>query len=70
MWKKLAKTMGKLICDEIIDVKETNFNEKNITYETQNLYILLTLLIDVSIYYCLVKYRKNKNSYYHFVTQN
>ena len=62
--------MGKLICDEIIDVKETNFNEKNITYETQNLYILLTLLIDVSIYYCLVKYRKNKNSYYHFVTQN
>ena len=50
MWKKLAKTMGKLICDEIIDVKETNFNEKNITYETQNLYILLTLLIDVSIY--------------------
>ena len=70
MWKKLAKTMGKLICDEIIDVKETNFNEKNITYETQNLYILLTLLINVSIYYCLVKYRKNKNSYYHFVTQN
>ena len=70
MWKKLAKTMGKLICDEIIDIKETNFNEKNITYETQNLYILLTLLIDVSIYYCLVKYRKNKNSYYHFVTQN
>ena len=70
MWKKLAKTMGKLIFDEIIDVKETNFNEKNITYETQNLYILLTLLIDVSIYYCLVKYRKNKNSYYHFVTQN
>ena len=70
MWKKLAKTMGKLICDEIIDVKETNFNEKNITYETQNLYILLTLLIDVSIYYCLVKYRKNKNIYYHFVTQN
>ena len=62
--------MGKLICDEIIDVKETNFNEKNITYETQNLYILLTLLINVSIYYCLVKYRKNKNSYYHFVTQN
>ena len=70
MWKKLAKTMGKLIFDEIIDVKETNFNEKNITYEKQNLYILLTLLIDVSIYYCLVKYRKNKNSYYHFVTQN
>ena len=70
MWKKLAKTMGKLICDEIIDVKETNFNEKNITYETQNLYNLLTLLIDVSIYYCLVKYRKNKNIYYRFVTQN
>ena len=23
--------MDKIICDEIIDVKETNFNEKNIT---------------------------------------
>ena len=23
--------MNKIICDEIIDVKETNFNEKNIT---------------------------------------
>ena len=70
MWKKLAKTIGKLICDEIIGVNETNFNEKNITYETQNLYNLLTLLIDVSIYNCLVKYRKNKNIYYHFATQN
>ena len=36
--------MDKTICDEIIDVKEMNFNEKNITYKTQNFYILLTFL--------------------------
>ena len=50
-----------ITCDEIIIVKETNFNEKNITCKTQNFYILLafllitiTLLIAVSIYsiYC------------------
>ena len=49
--------MDKIICDEIIDVKETNFNEKNITCKTQSFYILLivlsitiTLLIVVRIY--------------------
>ena len=53
-----------ITCDEIINVKETNFNEKNITYRTQNVYILLvfllttiTLLIAVSIYCYLIKYR-------------
>ena len=53
-----------IICDEIIDVKETNFNEKNITCKTQSFYILLTfllititLLIAVSIYCYLIKYR-------------
>ena len=49
--------------DEIINVKETSFNEKNINCRTQNLYILLafllitiTLLIAVSIYCYLMKY--------------
>ena len=27
--------MDKIICDEIIDVKEKNLNQKNITCETQ-----------------------------------
>ena len=31
--KYFASIMDKIICDEIIDIKETNFNEKNITYE-------------------------------------
>ena len=50
--------------DEIIDVKETNFDEKNITCKTQNFYIFLifllitiTLLIAVSIYCHLIKYQ-------------
>ena len=45
-----------IICDEIINPEETNFNEKNITCKTQNFYIVLTfflititLLIAVSI---------------------
>ena len=52
-----------IICDEVIDVKETNFNEKNITCKTQSFYILLTFLlititlsIAVSIYCYLIKY--------------
>ena len=46
-----------ITCDEIIDVEAksnkgekktfpTNFNERNITYKTQNFYILLTFLIN------------------------
>ena len=63
-----------ITCDEIIDAEAksndkktktfpTN-NEKNITYKTQNVYILFTfllitiaLLIDVSIYCYLIKYQ-------------
>ena len=59
-----ASIMDKIICDEIIDVKETNFNEKNITCKTQSFYILLTfllinitLLIAVIIYCYLIKYQ-------------
>ena len=53
--------MNKSICDEIIDKKETSFNEKNIIYETQNFYILLSflsiikvLLRAINIYRCLL----------------
>ena len=53
-----------IICDEIVDVKEINFNEKNITCKTQNFYILLafllitiTLSVAVSIY-CYTKQKK------------
>ena len=52
-----------ITCDEIIIVKERNFNERNITYKTKNFYILLaillftiTLLIAVSIYCYVIKY--------------
>ena len=64
--KYLASNMDDSVitCDEIIDVKETNFNEKNVTSKTQNFYILLgflfitvTLLIAVSIYCYMIKYR-------------
>ena len=62
--KYLVSIMDTIICDEIIDVKETNFNEKDITCKTRSFYILLTfllititLLIAVSIYSHLIKYR-------------
>ena len=58
-----------IMCDEIIDSEETktvttNFNEKSAICNTQNFYILLAfllittvLLIIVSIYLYLIKYR-------------
>ena len=70
--KYLACIIDKIICDEIIDLKETNFNEKNITCETQSFDILLTsllititLLTAVSIYCYLTKYQaKNLLPFY------
>ena len=54
-----------IICDEIIDVQEMNFNEKNITCKTQSFYILLAfllitiaLMIAFSTYYYLIKYQE------------
>ena len=51
-----------IICHAIIDVKETNLNEKHITCKTQSFYILLAFLlitialsIAVSIYCYLIK---------------
>ena len=69
--------MDKIICDEIIDIKETNFNEKNITYEIQSFYILLTfllititLLIAVSIYSYLIKHRAKQKHLFPFHNTN
>ena len=52
-----------IICDEIRNVKETNFNKKHITCETYGFYILLAfllttipLLMTVSICCYLIKY--------------
>ena len=66
-----------IMCDGIIEsykeetkIISTNVNEKKATYKTQSFYILLAfllitiaLLIAVSIYYYLIKYRaKQKHS--------
>ena len=78
-----------ITCDEIIDAEAklneeetktypTIFNEKNITYVTQIIYILLNfllitiaLLIAVSIYCCLIKYwgKQNHSLPFHFTSK-
>ena len=61
--KYLVSIVDKIISDEVIDLKEMSFDEKNITCKTQSFYILLTFLlititlIVVSIYCYLIKYR-------------
>ena len=71
-----------ITCDEIIESydEETktiliNFNEKKATCKTQNFYILLAfllitiaLLIGISIYCYLIKYRA-KQKHHHFMLQ-
>ena len=63
------------MCDEIIDAETktipTNFNERNITCETQNFYILLAfllitipLLIAVSINCSLIIYQAKQKHYF------
>ena len=64
--------------DEEIQTIPTNFNEKKVTCKTQNFYILLAffkisivLLIAVSIYCYLIKYRaKNSLPFYDMKNQN
>ena len=64
--------------DEEIKTSPTNFDEKNITCKTQSFYILLIFYISRyyiidSCYYILLSNKilnKNKNIYYHFLTQN
>ena len=72
-----------IMCDEIIESYDeetktlpTNFNEKKATCKTQNFYILLAfllitiaLLIVVSIYCYLIKYRAKRKHLLHFTTQ-
>ena len=55
----------------------TNFNEKNITCKTQNFYVLLAfllvtiaLLIAVSVYCYLIKYRANQKHSLPFHVKN
>ena len=68
MWKYLERIMDSsaIMCDEIIEsyTEETNFNEKKVACKTQNFYIFLAfllitiaLLLGVSIYCYLIKYR-------------
>ena len=54
-----------IICDKIINIKETNLNEKNITCKTQSscvflafLLITIAFLSAVSIYCYLIKYQR------------
>ena len=64
--------------DEEIKTSQTNFDEKDITCKTQSFYILLTFYISRyyiidSCQYILLSNKmlnKNKNIYYHFLTQN
>ena len=61
-----------ITCDKIIEKTKTipiNFNEKTTTCKTQNFYILIAflsitiaLLIAITIYYYLIKY-KSKQKY-------
>ena len=75
--KYLASTMddSTIICDEVtesydeeIKTISKNFNEKKVTCKTQNFYVLaafllitIALLIAVSIYCYLIKYRAKQN---------
>ena len=63
-----------ITCNEVIESfdEETIFNENKAIRKMQNFYILLAvllitiaLLIAVSIYCYLMKYRAKKNIYYH-----
>ena len=71
-----------ITCDAIIEETKPvmkNFNDKNVICKTKHFYILLTfllittgLLIPVSIYCYLMKYKsinQNRNIYYHTASQ-
>ena len=73
-----------ITCDEVIDsYKEetetisTNFNGKNVTFRTQNLYNLLAFLLitiallrAVSIYCCLIKQQRRQKHLLPFHNRN
>ena len=68
------------MCDEIMEKTKTvltNFNENKGIFKTQNFYILLAflsitiaLLIAVSIYYYLIKYRVKRKYLLPFNVKN
>ena len=80
--KYLASIMNDSVitCDEIIEEPKTvptNFNEKNATCKTKKLYFTclfinyIALMIAVSIYYYLIKYRaKQKHLLPYYTTNN
>ena len=77
--KYLASIMedSVIICDEIINAKETKTIQKNITCKTQNFYILhaflsvsITLLIAASTYCYLIKYRAEQKHLLPFYNTN
>ena len=68
-----------ITCNDIIEPseEETNFNGKKATCKIQNIYILLAfllitipLLIAVSIYYYLIKYRSKQKHFFSFQYTN
>ena len=77
MCHEIIDTEAKL-CDKETKTVTTNFNEKNATCKTKDFYILLafflitiTLLIAVSIYYYLIKYKsKQKHLLPYYFTNN
>ena len=89
-WKIFSKCYGypAITCDKVIDAEAKsnnieiqaspkNFNGKNITYKTQNFYILLTfvlitmaLLIAVSIYCYLIQYQAKRKHLLPFHSTN
>ena len=79
IWDEVIDAGAKLSQKEDNDKKKTiptNFIKKNVTCKTQNFYVLLSffliaiaLLIAVSFYCYLIKYRA-KQKHYRFTTQN
>ena len=65
------------MCDEIIEETETvttNFNEKSTICKTKNFYIsfaflliTIALLMVVSIYFCMIKFKTNKTIYCYII---
>ena len=50
--KYLTSIMDKIICDEIVDVKEMHFNKENISCKRQSFYIVSTFLLIIIIDSC------------------
>ena len=76
-WEIFVMNDSVITCDEVIDIEQTNFDEENIAYKTQNFYTLLAfllitiaLLIVVSIYCYLIKYQEKQKHLFPFSDTN